>query len=159
MSTSESIHGEEYHVRCSHCGGRAEMIEMPDDKEGLMDGDFICRGMVDCQFRGPGEEFSFHPVGQQVEDMFTPVYDAPAARMKLMFSVLAERKRQDEKWGGPESDDKRKTEIDWIEDIEAYTAWAKQMYRMGSPEKYRRRMMQVAALAVAACESFDRQHN
>ena len=41
--------------------------------------------------------------------------------------------------------------------------WAKLMARMEdyAPTnglKYRRRMMQVAALAVAACESFDRTH-
>lgn len=75
----------------------------------------------------------------------------------VLEAVAAERARQDHKWGGPEADDARKTEIDWVADIQAYVAWACQMHRSGSPEKYRRRMMQVAALAVAACESYDRK--
>lgn len=77
-------------------------------------------------------------------------------RRNILDEVDGERSRQDEKFGGPDKDDARKHIVDWIQDIEAYTAWAKQMYRMGSPDKYRRRMMQIAALAVAACESFDR---
>lgn len=86
---------------------------------------------------------------------------SPAGGHSLSTDVLAavacERARQDGKWGGPEVDDARKTEQDWCDDIVAYVAWARQMHRMGSPDKYRRRMMQVAALAVAACESFDRK--
>lgn len=78
--------------------------------------------------------------------------------VKVYGEVALERNRQNEKWGGPEQDDSRKNTFDWISDIEAYVAWAKQMHRMGSPEKYRRRMMQVAALAVAACESHDRKN-
>jgi hypothetical protein len=76
--------------------------------------------------------------------------------MSVIDEVVAERLRQDEKWGGPEADDSRKDEFAWTADIQAYTTWANQMARMGSGEKYRRRMMQVAALAVAACESYDR---
>ena len=75
----------------------------------------------------------------------------------VLAAVAGERVRQDSKWGGPEADDASKKEQDWCDDIEAYVAWARQMHRCGSPEKYRRRMMQVAALAVAACESFDRK--
>ena len=70
--------------------------------------------------------------------------------------VSQERHRQDKKFGGPDIDDIRKGPVDWIEDIEGYLAWSKQMHRMNSPEKYRRRMLQVAALAVAACQSYDR---
>lgn len=77
--------------------------------------------------------------------------------MTVIGEVMAERSRQDEKWGGPQVDDARKTELDWIEDLWAYLTWARQMHRMGSQVKYRRRMMQVAALAVAACESHDRK--
>jgi hypothetical protein len=75
----------------------------------------------------------------------------------VLAAVVAERARQDGKWGGAQVDDARKTPADWCLDIEAYNTWACQMYRMGSPDKYRRRMLQIAALAVAACESFDRQ--
>jgi hypothetical protein len=74
----------------------------------------------------------------------------------VVNEVTAERERQNVKFGGPAADDARKTPEDWCNDIEAYVVWARQMHRMGSPEKYRHRMMQVAALAIAACESFDR---
>jgi hypothetical protein len=77
--------------------------------------------------------------------------------MSIYDEIKAERKRQDSKWGGPAEDDAKKGLKAWCADIEAYNTWANQMARMGSPEKYRRRMMQVAALAVAACESYDRQ--
>lgn len=76
--------------------------------------------------------------------------------MDIYGEIKAERARQDEKWGGPGKDDATKTEVDWCDDIEAYTVWARQMSRMGSGGKYRRRMMQIAALATAACESYDR---
>lgn len=77
---------------------------------------------------------------------------------EIIFEEIAEeRARQDSKWGGPQIDDCRKTPECWCQDLEAYIVWARQMNRMGSPEKYRRRMLQVAALAVAACESFDRK--
>lgn len=75
----------------------------------------------------------------------------------VLAAVVAERARQDGKWGGAQTDDARKTPEEWCNDIEAYVVWARQMHRMGSPDKYRRRMMQIAALAVAACESYDRK--
>lgn len=75
----------------------------------------------------------------------------------VLNEVAAERSRQNQKWGGPTADDARKTPEDWCLDIDAYNTWACQMHRMGSPEKYRRRMIQIAALAVAAVESFDRK--
>ena len=75
----------------------------------------------------------------------------------VINEVLTERGRQDLKWGGAQADDARKTPEDWCNDIEAYVVWARQMHRMGSPVKYRHRIMQVAALAVAACESYDRK--
>ena len=74
----------------------------------------------------------------------------------VLAEVQTERERQDGKWGGPLSDDARKSPADWVLDIEAYVTWACQMHRMGDQGKYRRRVMQVAALAVAACESYDR---
>ena len=74
----------------------------------------------------------------------------------VLDEVRHERERQDGKWGGPANDDAHKQPTDWVLDIEAYVTWACQMHRMGDQGKYRRRMMQVAALAVAACESYDR---
>jgi len=78
-------------------------------------------------------------------------------QLVLLDELAAERVRQDKKWGGAQIDDARKTPEDWCLDIEAYNTWACQMHRMDSPDKYRRRMMQVAALAIAACESYDRK--
>lgn len=75
----------------------------------------------------------------------------------IYVEISEERIRQNFKWGGPDCDDARKTQEDWCEDIIAYATWAKQMARCCSPERYRRRMMQIATLAVAACESFDRK--
>lgn len=75
----------------------------------------------------------------------------------VMFEVAKERERQNQKFGGPETDDASQGPEDWCRKIKAYGTWAEEMHHMGSPEKYRRRMMQIAALAVAACESFDRK--
>lgn len=74
----------------------------------------------------------------------------------VLNEVIQERARQCDKWGGAQADDIRKNPENWCNDIEAYIVWARQMHRRDSPDKYRYRMMQVAALAVAACESFDR---
>ena len=76
--------------------------------------------------------------------------------MTIYNEIKAERVRQDLKWGGEHWDDGKMVE-DWVDDIIAYTTWAKQMWRARLSEKYRKRMMQVAALAVAACQSYDRQ--
>ena len=86
-----------------------------------------------------------------------PVSELYAIFGNVIDEVTNERERQNKKFGGPDADDERKTPEDWCNDIEAYIVWARQMDRMGSPEEYRHRMMQVAALAVAACESFDRK--
>jgi len=69
--------------------------------------------------------------------------------------VMVERQRQDGKWGGPEHDDQW-SPLDWHEMIADYNAWARRMWTMGSLEKARRRLVQVAALAIAAVESIDR---
>jgi hypothetical protein len=45
--------------------------------------------------------------------------------------------------------------MDWYEMIGDYNAWARRMGAMGSPDKQRRRLIQVAALAVAAVEVID----
>ena len=75
---------------------------------------------------------------------------------EVLEDVGTERMRQDEKWGGPEHDDQHTTAefVQWIED---YAGWARMMASMGSYEKARRRLIQIAALAVAAVESIDRK--
>ena len=75
----------------------------------------------------------------------------------VRLEIDNERKRQIEKGYNAKWDDEIKTIEDFCNDIEAYVVWARQMHRMRSPEKYRRRMMQIAAIAIAACESYDRK--
>lgn len=75
---------------------------------------------------------------------------------KICSEVIAERERQDDKWGGASHDDTHEISefVQWIED---YAGWARMMASMGSADKTRRRLVQVAALAVAAVESMDRR--
>lgn len=67
----------------------------------------------------------------------------------LVFEVCEERSRQDVKWGGPDHDAQHEP-ADWAEFIA-------EMARMGRTDKYRRRLIQVAALALAAAEALDRR--
>lgn len=75
----------------------------------------------------------------------------------VLSEIAAERARQDGKWGGPEHDD-AKTTAEFADLIQAYATWARTMDWMGSPQKTRRRLLQVAAIAAAAVESHDRKH-
>lgn len=108
--------------------------------------------------------------GTMSQNDFQPVNDDPDRLEELvnaalsvltspgngwMNDVVSERQRQDQKWGGPEHDD-QKSPNDFVQHIEDYAGWARVMAGMGSFEKYRRRMVQVAALAGAAIEASDR---
>lgn len=73
----------------------------------------------------------------------------------VLHDITAERERQDAKWGGAEHDD-QKSPNDFIQHIQDYAGWARVMAGMGSVEKLRKRLIQVAALAVAAVEALDR---
>ncbi len=78
--------------------------------------------------------------------------------MSIYEEIQAERARQDEKWGGTEHDDEEPM-MAWTDYITRYASWAGMNALMGGIKgraNYRRRMMQVAALAVAACEAYDR---
>lgn len=68
--------------------------------------------------------------------------------------IAEERERQDAKWGGADHDDGH-APADWRAFIEKKLAQANA--EPISPVEYRRRMIQVAALAVAAIESNDRR--
>lgn len=74
----------------------------------------------------------------------------------VLAQVAAERGRQDAKWGGPEHDDEHTT-ADFVLLIQDYASWARVMAGMDSAEKALRRLIQVAALAVAAVESIERK--
>ena len=89
---------------------------------------------------------------RQVEQM-----EGEAFRRAAIFNQITdERCRQDSKWGGAAHDDSHTTE-EFVQLIEGYAGWARTMAGMGSQEKARHRLIQVAALAVAACETIDRK--
>lgn len=75
--------------------------------------------------------------------------------VQILDEVLQERRRQDNKWGGEENDDKH-TPNDWHEVIADYNGWARRMAAMGSNDKARKRYIQIAAIAVAVVERIDR---
>ena len=75
---------------------------------------------------------------------------------KLLSEVARERIVQNSMWGGAVNDYYHSRK-DWCNFIEAYTKWAWMQIQMQHPNKYRERMVQVAALAVAAIESHDRK--
>ncbi len=79
------------------------------------------------------------------------------SKQSILDEVFHERNRQDEKWGGVSTDDEY-SYFDWHEMIADYNAWARRMGAMNSPVKARRRLVQVAALAVAAVEAIDRKN-
>lgn len=72
--------------------------------------------------------------------------------MTIYQEIQAERRRQDEKWGGPQHDDQHEPK-DWI------TYLAKHLGRAVTPHPgvFREQMVIVAALAIAALEYFDRR--
>ena len=76
----------------------------------------------------------------------------------ILEEIKKERERQDLRWGGPSHDDKYSMRdfIQWIED---YAGWARMMDSIENYDEERRRLIQVAALAVAAVESLDRKNN
>ena len=79
-------------------------------------------------------------------------------RFALYEEIERERQRQDEKWGGPEHDDKHGIR-DWLSFIVVYLGqgvnrdsdWGRKL----SISRYA--LIQVAALTVAAVEAFDRR--
>lgn len=70
----------------------------------------------------------------------------------VLEEIKAEREHQDEVWGGPEHDDKHDEER-WYELINERFFDP----RRTSQQQYRRHMIEIAALAVAAVESLDRR--
>ena len=81
----------------------------------------------------------------------------------VLAEIERERAAQDQQWGGTEHDDSHRPEL-WDGLIWKFLRRAAEADRrgqwFGSPEWHaerRRRLVQVAALAVAAIESMDRQ--
>lgn len=107
------------------------------------------RELIDAA-RGAG--FLIHPeephpasrAGREIEIL-------RAVRKVVYSNIETERVQQDQQWGGPEHDDQHQLE-DWCMFIEYQL---ERCNGVGGPE-YRERMVKVAALAVAAIESWDR---
>ncbi len=76
----------------------------------------------------------------------------PILRGSIVRQILDERCAQDREWGGPDHDDNHYPG-DWLNLIERQVrrAWPVDAF-----EYRRRRLVKIAALAVAAMDSFDR---
>lgn len=74
----------------------------------------------------------------------------------LISEIEQERLRQVGKGYTSEHDDEH-TVGDFVFFIKNYSGWAAQMASMGSMERARRRLIQVAALAIAAVQTIDRR--
>jgi quinol monooxygenase YgiN len=76
-------------------------------------------------------------------------------KAEVYKDIIDERVRQDKQWGGADHDDEHLPR-DWTMFIEQYTseAWDKH----DDPDAYRKAMVKVAALAIAAIESTDRKN-
>ena len=75
-------------------------------------------------------------------------------RSNVYVEIHNERDYQDGKWGI--ENDNQNTPNDWIAYI---TAWAGKAYSFPSnPENFRKNMVKVAAIAVAAIEAYDRNN-
>jgi hypothetical protein len=73
-------------------------------------------------------------------------------QFKVLSEIHDERSRQDEKWGGSAHDDWHDKE-DWIMFIKHYLSGADLPMN-----NFREEMVKIAALAVAAIESYDRKN-
>lgn len=71
----------------------------------------------------------------------------------VLKEVARERVRQELKWGGPAHDDTH-SRADWIEFIDQRLAYPE---KADQCSEYRRDMIEIAALAIAAVESLDRK--
>jgi hypothetical protein len=78
----------------------------------------------------------------------------PTRRGAILAEVAAERARQEGK-GYDAKRDRLYTPRGWHSLLTDYAGWARRMWEMGSPDKARRRLIQVAAIAVAAVEAMD----
>lgn len=72
-------------------------------------------------------------------------------KTNIFADIEKERRAQDAKWGGPAHDDLHLRQ-DWCRFIEDHNRRAK--YEVGA---FRRQMVRVAALAIAAIEAEDRK--
>jgi hypothetical protein len=80
-------------------------------------------------------------------------------RENIYDEISAERDYQDRQWGGPAHDDKHGSH-DWVAYLNVYLGNAVKADKWAFDAKlYRKAMIKVAALAVAAVEWVDRNHS
>lgn len=85
-----------------------------------------------------------------------------AGRVNIVNDIIRERIRQDEKWGGPSHDDAHYY-VDWSDYIvdhtnqSLYVIFNQEGTPQVDPVNFRKQMVRVAALAMAAIESVDRK--
>lgn len=70
---------------------------------------------------------------------------------KIIEEIKAERAAQDAQWGGPEHDDEH-----GMDDFAWFISRQLDKCDYGRGAGVRKRLVKIAALAVAACESYDR---
>lgn len=73
----------------------------------------------------------------------------------IIAKVLNERIAQDQQWGGPDHDDTH-TPTDWVAILSRHVGLSAMDAGQIDPAIWRRQMIRVAAVAIAALESFDR---
>jgi len=77
----------------------------------------------------------------------------------IVEQLLAERVSQDQQWGGPDHDDAH-TRREWLGFVEEHATRARKAIGRRQQaidlDEYRRRLVVIAALAIAAIESHDR---
>lgn len=77
-------------------------------------------------------------------------------RFSIFEDVEMERERQDKLWGGPTNDDQHNRR-DWLDFILHQVNQAETAATEDDGGRYRKQLMQIAALAVAGIESYDRK--
>ncbi len=131
-------------------GGQPEFVNLRDPFLGVPD------GISSKAFHGgdPLRSHQHHLGSSPIQ----PTNGVPdMTTHSVLEEVGAERGRQDDKWGGAVHDDNHSfaSFVRWIGN---YTGWSHQMADGHDWVGARRRMIQVAALAVASVEKIDRQH-
>lgn len=128
-------------------------------------------GLVSLYFEtAPGNGLLIGQLGRiEMDEAFEVIPDdEPAAPVltRPYMEIMAERKRQDEQWGGPSHDD-RHTVNDWLSFILKQVAGAmrfwtsskqlrdRELFRSGVAD---RAFVKIGALCVAALESIDRRN-
>jgi len=82
--------------------------------------------------------------------------DLARRQLKIIGEIQEERKVQDAKWGGYSHDDDHDRDL-WVKLLRKHQTRALKAMNKGDLDEYRKHMVRVAALAVAALESHDRR--